>query len=62
MKRTEPDQIVAALAELHVLSDKARDVDALADFAKGPLIVFHSNDIPENGSSSVPPRIPSRLE
>ena len=43
VKRTEPDEVVAALFERHVLPDKGRDVDASADLAKNALIVSHSS-------------------
>ena len=41
VKRAESDEVVAPLFERHVLPDKARDVDASADFAKRALIVSH---------------------
>jgi hypothetical protein len=59
VKRTETDEIVATLAQWHVLPDKARDINAGSDFAKCSLIVSHRNGTLK-GLSSARQRIPSR--
>jgi hypothetical protein len=41
MKWAKPHEVVTPLVERHVLTDEARDIDAIADFAKRALIVSH---------------------